>query len=54
MSRGTLFAGKRTIDVISQRVLQARTNEEAVLKISDVELLALAADAKLVVSKQLI
>ena len=35
-------------------MLQARTNEEAVLKISDVELLAFASDAKLVVSKQLI
>jgi hypothetical protein len=35
-------------------VLQARTNEKAILKIPDVELLAFASDAKPVVFQQLI
>jgi hypothetical protein len=36
------------------KVLHARMNDEAILKISDIELLAFTSDAKLVVFQQLI
>jgi hypothetical protein len=43
-----VFVGKGTIDVIKSKGAARRTNERAILKISDVELLAFASNAKLV------
>lgn len=45
----TMFAGKKNYRCYEVKVLHARTNGKAILKISDIELLAFTSDAKLVV-----